>query len=112
MKNNNIYSLSLQRQFENIGLDSDINQALQELKLSSMLRQSKILKQKGYSTSTLMYFMILLPFIKRKLCSFWTTEWLNQQIEAQKDTWYRFLNNERFNWRKLVTLFSLKIMFL
>jgi len=110
MRNNNTYPLSLQRQFKNTGLDSDINQALQELKLSSMLRQSKILKQKGYSTSTLMYFMILLPFIKRRLCSFWTTEWLNQQIEAQKDTWYRFLNNERFNWRKLVTLFSLKII--
>lgn len=110
MRNNNTYPLSLQRQFKKTGLDSDINQALQELKLSSMLRQSKILKQKGYSTSTLMYFMILLPFIKRRLCSFWTTEWVNKQIEAQKDTWYRFLNNERFNWRKLVTLFSLKII--
>ncbi|MBF0302045.1 MAG: hypothetical protein HQK73_03315 [Desulfamplus sp.] len=80
---NNTYLLSLQKQFENIGLDSDINQALRELKLSSMLRQSKILKQKGYSTYLLIYFMILLTFIKRTLCSFWTTNWLNQQTEAQ-----------------------------
>lgn len=110
MKTNNTYSLSLQKQFENKGIDSDINHALNELKFSGMLRKSNIIKQKGYGTQTLMFFIILLPFIKRTLCSFWTTQWINKQTEAQKDTWYRFLNNERFNWRKLVTCIALKVI--
>ena len=110
MNTNSTYSLSLQRQFKNKGLDSDINQALSELKFGSMLRRSNIMKQKGYGTQALMFFILLLPFIKRTLCSFWTVEWINKQTEAQKDTWYRFLNNERFNWRKFVTLFSLRVI--
>jgi len=110
MKTNNTYSLSLQKQFENKGVDSDINHALTELKFTGMLRKSNIIKQKGYKTQTLMFFIILLPFIKRTLCSFWTAQWINKQTEAQKDTWYRFLNNERFNWRKLVTCIALKVI--
>ncbi len=110
MKTNNTYSLSLQKQFQNKGIDSDINQALSELKITSMLRKANIIKQKGFATQTLMFFIILLPFIKRTLCSFWTTDWINRQTEAQKDTWYRFLNNERFNWRKLVTCIALKVI--
>ena len=38
MKTNGIYPLSLQKQFQNKGLDSDINQALMELKFSGLLR--------------------------------------------------------------------------
>ena len=110
MNTNSIYSLSLQKQFQNKGLDSDINQALMELKVSSLLRRSNIVKQKGYCTSTLLFFIILIPFIKRTLCSFWATDWIHEQTKAQKDTWYRFLNNERFNWRKLVTLLALRII--
>lgn len=110
MDTNSTYSLSLQRQFKNKGLDSDINQALSELKFGSILRRSNIMKHKGYGTQALMFFILLLPFIKRTLCSFWTAEWINRQTEAQKDTWYRFLNNERFNWRKFVTLFALRVI--
>jgi len=110
MKTNNTYSLSLQRQFQNKGVDSDINQALKELKLGSMLRKSNIIKKKGYCTQALIFFIILLPFIKRKLCSFWTRAWINKQTRAHKDTWYRFLNNERFNWRMLVNCFALKVI--
>ena len=110
MKTNNTYSLSLQKQFQNRGMDSDINQSLKELKFGSMLNKSKIIKQKGYCTQTLLFFIILLPFIKRSLCSFWTRSWIRSQTEAHKDTWYRFLNNERFNWRRLVNCFALKVI--
>lgn len=110
MKTNNTYSLSLQRQFQNKGIDSDINHALKELKIKSMLRKSNIIKQKGYCTQTLLFFVILLPFIKRTLCSFWSRDWLHEQTRAHKDTWYRFLNNERFNWRKLASCFAMKVI--
>ncbi len=57
MDTNNTYSLSLQRQFKNKGLDSDINQTLNELRFGSMLRRSNIMKKKGYGTPTLMFFI-------------------------------------------------------
>jgi len=110
MKSNNTYSLSLQKQYQNKGIDTDINHALNELKLGSLLKKSNIIKQKGYCTQTLMFFIILLPFIKRSLCTYWTTKWISKQMDIQKDTWYRFLNNERFNWRKFVSLFALKVI--
>ena len=110
MKINSTYSLSLQKQFKNQGLDSEINQALCELKIGNMLHRANIMKQKGYSTKELLFFILILPFIKRTLCSYWTTGWITKQTKAQKDTWYRFMNNERFNWRKLVTLLALKII--
>lgn len=110
MKTNNTYSLSLQRHFQNKSVDTDINQALMELKIGSMLKKSNIIKQKGYCTRTLLFFIILLPFIKNTLCAYWTRSWISRQTEAHKDTWYRFLNNERFNWRKLVTCLALKVI--
>jgi len=30
--------------------------------------------------------------------------------DAHKDTYYRFLNQERFNWRKLIYLFLSRII--
>jgi hypothetical protein len=81
-----------------------------ELKIGSMLKKSNIIKQKEYCTRTLLFFIILLPFIKNTLCAFWTISWISRQTEAHKDTWYRFLNNERFNWRKLVTCLALKVI--
>ena len=64
MKINSTYSLSLQKQFENKGLDSEINQALCELKIGNLLHRANIMKQKGYSTKELFFFVLILPFIK------------------------------------------------
>jgi hypothetical protein len=35
---------------------------------------------------------------------------LKNQIDAQKDTYYRFINHERFNWRKFVYFLALKVI--
>ena len=106
------FSLSLQKQIENqkISIDTEVNRAFQELRFRSLLRCSGITKQKGYPTISLMFLFVLLPFLKRKLTEFWSSRCLENQIQAQKDAYYRFLNHQRFNWRKLVYLLSVKVI--
>jgi hypothetical protein len=106
------FSLSLQKQIKNqsICIDTELNRAFRELNFRSLLKRSGITKQKGYATISLMFLFVVLPFIKRKLTDFWSSRCLENQIDAQKDTYYRFINHERFNWRKLVYFLALKII--
>ena len=112
MNSHSTFSLSLQKQIEqqHVLMDSEINRAFRELNFRSLLNRSGIIKQKGYAAITLLFLVVLLPFLKRKLTDFWNSQCLYGQIDAQKDTYYRFLNHERFNWRKLVYLVALKII--
>ncbi len=112
MNSNNTFSLSLQKQIENqsISIDTEINRAFQELKFRSILKRSGITKNKGYATISLMFLFVLLPFLKRKLTDFWSSQCLENQIDAQKDTYYRFINHERFNWRKFIYFLALKVI--
>ncbi len=112
MSNITSFSLSLQKQFENnrVFFDSEIDNAFNELNLRSLLSRSSIVKQKGYSTVSILLLIVLLPFLKRTLNDFRNTNYIKNQIDAQKDSFYRFLNNERFNWRKFVYFVALKII--
>ena len=112
MNSNNTFSLSLQKQIQNqsISIDTEINHAFKELKFRSILKRSGITKNKGYATISLMFLFVLLPFLKRKLTDFWSSPCLENQIDAQKDTYYRFINHERFNWRKFIYFLALKVI--
>jgi len=109
---NNTFSLSLQKQIskQNIVVDSDINKAFKDLRLKSLLNRSGIRKARGYQTVTLLFLIVLLPFLKRTLTDIWNSEYLNNAANAQKDVFYRFLNYERFNWRKFVYLLAMKVI--
>ena len=112
MKLNNTFSLSLQKQIskQKIAIDSEINKAFKELKLGSLLNRSGIRKAKGYKTITLLFLIVLLPFLKRTLTDIWSSEYLSNSTNARKDVFYRFLNYERFNWRKFVYLLAIKVI--
>jgi len=112
MNSINTFSLSLQKQIEkqNILFDSEINRAFNELNFRTLLNRSGITKKKGYATVTLLFLVVLLPFLKRKLSDFWNSNYIKNQINAQKDVYYRFLNHERFNWRKFLYLVALKVI--
>jgi len=112
MNSINTFSLSLQKQIENqnILFDSEINRAFNELNFRTLLNRSGITKKKGYATVTLLFLVVLLPFLKRRLSDFWNSNYIKNQINAQKDVYYRFLNHERFNWRKLLYLVALKVI--
>ena len=106
------FSLSLQKQIQNqtISIDTELNRAFSELNFRLLLKRSGITKNKGYATISLIFLFVLLPFLKRKLTDFWSSKCLENQIEAQKDTYYRFINHERFNWRKFVYFLALKVI--
>jgi len=112
VKNNITFSLSLQKEIHKhkYSMDSEINKAFKELNIKSLLNRSNIMKQKGYSTASIIYLMVLLPFLKQYLSYLWSGKACQSQINAQKDTYYRFLNHEYFNWRKLVYLLALKVI--
>lgn len=112
MNSINTFSLSLQKQIQNqsISIDTEINRAFQELKVRSLLKRSGIVKNKGYAAISLLFLFVLLPFLKRRLTDFWSSQCLENQIDAQKDTFYRFINHERFSWRKLVYFLALKVI--
>ncbi|WP_435547985.1 transposase [Desulfobacterium sp. N47] len=112
MKNNITFSLSLQQEIHKHkhSMDSEINKAVKELNIKSILHRSNIMKQKGCSTANIIYLLVLLPFLKQYLSYLWSAKACKNQIDAQKDTYYRFLNHECFNWRNLVYLLALKVI--
>ena len=112
MEHNKSFSLSLQKEMEkrDLSMDSEINKAFKELKLKSLLRSSGIKKHKGYPTISLLYLIVLLPFFKKYLSYLWINNCFIKQYEAQKDTYYRFLNHERFNWRTFIYFLALRII--
>ncbi|MFZ2631264.1 MAG: transposase [Desulfosalsimonadaceae bacterium] len=112
MNTNNTFSLSLQKQVEQqrIIYDSEINKAFNELKIKSLLKRSGIVKEKGYPTISLVFIYVLVPFFKKKLSEYWNSKYIQNHIKAQKDVYYRFINCERFNWRKFIYFVALKII--
>jgi hypothetical protein len=112
MKTHNSFSLSLQKQVEkqHIVFDSEINKAFSELKIKSLLKRSGITKAKGYAAISLVFLFVLAPFLKRKVSEFWSLRYIQNHINAQKDVYYRFINCERFNWRKFTYFVALKII--
>jgi hypothetical protein len=101
-------SLSLQKEIEkrNLVLDSEIHTALQTLRIQSLLCRSNIIKAKGFTTATLLYWLLLLPFIMKRTTFLWT----DNTLKAGKDTYYRFLNNEYFNWRTFIYRLVLRMI--
>ncbi len=108
MKKNIAFSLSLQTEIEKrrLNVESEVNKSMNELGIRSLLHQSGIQKEKGVSTVSLLFALLVLPIIKQSLRAMWSGEFFQNLIRAQKDTYYRFLNHPCFNWRKLVTLLA------
>ena len=81
-------SLSLQKEIEkrNLPLDSAIHTALQAFKVRSLLGRCNIMKAKGYTTASLLYWLLLLPFIMKRTTFLWTG---NTGLNARKDTFFR-----------------------
>lgn len=112
MKNPQSYSLSLEKHFatQTRELDSDFRMAFANLKIGSLLRACGIFKERGINTLHLLFWIILVPFLKKSMTSLWLSSHVAKELEAKKDTFYRFLNNERFNWRKLVYKIAIKVI--
>ena len=108
MKKNIAFSLSIQKEIEKrrLNVESEVNKSMNELGIRTLLHQSGIHKEKGYSTVALLFALIVLPVIKQSISALWSGKFFENLIQAHKDTYYRFLNHPCFNWRKLVSLFA------
>jgi hypothetical protein len=108
MKKDIAFSLSIQREIEkrHLNVESEVNKSMNELGIRTLLHQSGIQKEKGFSTTTLLFALIILPLIRQSLSALWSGQFFENLIQAHKDTYYRFLNHPCFNWRKLVTLLA------
>ena len=108
MKKNIAFSLSIQREIEKrrLNMESEVNKSMNELGIRALLHQSGIEKEKGFSTVTLLFALLVLPVIKQSLSALWSGKFFENLLQAHKDTYYRFLNHPCFNWRKLVSLLA------
>lgn len=98
-----------------MGLDNDIEYAmkgilknpilsvLREIKIGTILKQSNFIKRNtGYPVyAILLHFVYMLVMNKRQ------SSFVKQSDDAYgKDTYYRFIQSKRYNWRKLLLLSS------
>ena len=111
MNNRKSFSISFKRELtkRNPAMDSEINKAIQELNFQRPLRQTRIRKKKGYGAKTILFLTVLFPFLKKSITAYWSEKNLGQFIFAQKDNFYRFLNHDRYNWRRFIFLLDIKL---
>lgn len=81
--------------------------AIRELKISRLLKKANISKERGNSAFDIFQFLILLVFQKCNLYHFLNSK--KQDTAFDDNTYYRFLNESRFNWRKFILLLSVKV---
>tara|TARA_Y100001933_G_C18943793_1_gene540727 strand:- start:2 stop:1360 length:1359 start_codon:yes stop_codon:yes gene_type:complete len=78
------------------------------LGIASMLRKASIRKDQGHSTYEVFKFLLLLVFQEKNLFRFLESKRSYQAVS--KNTYYRFLNNSTYNWRKFLSLLSAKVI--
>lgn len=112
MKNYTPSSLSIQKEItkHHLNLESEIDKSINELGIKTLLCQSGIRKHKGFPTVNLVFALILLPFLKISLTSLWVGKLVENIFSAHKDTYYRFMNQERYNWRKFIMLLANRLI--
>jgi len=88
MKKNMAISLSLQKEIEKrrFNVESDVNKSMKELGIGTLLHQSRIQKEKGYATITLLFALLVLPVISQSLSALWSRKFIENLIQAHKDT--------------------------
>ena len=98
-----------------MGLDNHIESAMKGLlknPILSVLREIKIaniLKQSNFSKRNTGYpvFVVLLHFVYMLVMNKRQSSFVKQSDDAYgKDTYYRFIQSKRYNWRKLLLLSS------
>ena len=83
------------------------SEAIKELQIWKLLRQSNIVKSCGVSAYEVFQFLLLLVFQGKNLYRFLNSKHKDQAVS--KNTYYRFLNETSFNWNKFLLLLAVKV---
>lgn len=81
--------------------------AMKELQLGKLLRKSNIIKSCGVPAYEVFQFLLLLVFQGKNLYRFLNSKHKDQAVS--KNTYYRFLNETSYNWRKFLLLLAAKV---
>ena len=84
------------------------SKVISELQLGKLLCKSNITKSCGVSAYEVFQFLLLLVFQGKNLFRFLNSKHKDQAVS--KNTYYRFLNESSYNWKKFLTLLSAKVI--
>jgi len=82
---------------ELFALDSDLSIAFRELKVESLLNRSKIKKRSGRSAFIMVFDLCTIPFLMFSTVFIFARNQFDE-IRSGKSSYYRFLENARYNW--------------
>ena len=88
-------------------VECQFGDAIKELKISSTLKASNIRKKKGGSVFDIFQFLLLLVFQNCNLYHFLNSK--KQDTAFSKNTYYRFLNESKYNWKRFLTLLAVRV---
>ena len=92
---------------QNENTQNEFSYAIKELKLGKLLRQSNITKSCGVPAFEVFQFLLLLVFQGKNLFRFLNSKHKDQAVS--KNTYYRFLNETSYNWKKFLSLLAVKV---
>lgn len=88
-------------------VECEFGNAIRELGVSSLLKKSNIRKKKGGSVFDIFQFLLLLVFQNCNLYHFLNSK--KQDTAFSKNTYYRFLNESGYNWKRFLTLLAVRV---
>ena len=92
---------------QNEHTQNQFSDAMKELQIGKLLRKSNISKSCGVSAYEIFQFLLLLVFQGKNLFRFLNSKRKDQAVS--KNTYYRFLNEVSFNWKKFILLLAAKV---
>ena len=93
---------------QNCNTQNEIFNAVKELKIGNLLRKSNIRKNVGVPVLEVFQFLLLLVFQGKNLFRFLNSKHKEQAVS--KNTYYRFLNETSYNWKKFLLLLACKVI--
>ncbi len=93
---------------ELISFDSDLSTAFKDLNVESALKQSKITKRCGLSTSRIVYDLVTISFLMFQNVHLFLISQFEQAV-ASKSVFYRFIENANYNWSHFIFLLSVRL---
>ena len=93
---------------ENVNTQNEFSNAIKQLKIGGLLRKSNITKNCGIPAFEVFQFLLLLVFQGKNLFRFLNSKRKDQAVS--KNTYYRFLNDTSYNWKKFLLLLSAKVI--
>jgi hypothetical protein len=96
--------------YQNHSIENTQNQfsnAINDLRIGKLLRKSNVTKSCGIPAFEVFQFLLLLVYQGKNLFRFLNSKHKDQAVS--KNTYYRFLNETSYNWKKFLLLLAAKV---